>query len=154
MTTTPAFLRRIRRLIVVSIIALGLISLLADAADVGWVPVGLMIGGWVTMPMLLARSLTQPKWRYLLVAPAAMVSAGLLTVAVGFDGSGSAGLGWWLMSAGVLAGATLGAWFWYRWAPVPRALDEPFSPARWTLVAIHAGLIAIGGILVVLGVLA
>ncbi|MEA2002106.1 MAG: hypothetical protein U9N84_09525 [Actinomycetota bacterium] len=152
MTTDPGFLRRIKRLILVSSVALGLICLLVlSTADVGWVPTSLIIGGWVSMPVLLAGSLSRPELRYLLTVPAGLVSVALFVVALGFDGSGSARLGWWAMTAGVLTGATLGAWFWYRWVPVPQALDEPFSRGRWALIAVHAGLVVVGGALVVLG---
>ncbi len=152
MTTDPRFLRRIKRLILVSAVALGFICLLVlSTEEVGWVPAGLIIGGWVSMPVLLACSLWWPQWRYLLTVPAGMVSTSLFVVALESDGSGSARLGWWLMTAGVLAGATLGTWFWYRWVPVPKNLDEPFSSGRWVLIGVHAGLILIGSGLVVLG---
>lgn len=149
MTTDPTFSRRIRRLILVSLVALGLISVLAVTSGyTGWAAIALLVGGWVTMPSLLARSLVRPQWRYLLAVPASAVSAGLVIIAAGFDGSAAARFGWWLMAAGVLTGGTLGGWFWYRWGPVPASLDEPFSTGRWVLVAVHAGLVVAGGLLV------
>lgn len=150
MTSDPQFARRIKRLVAVSGVALGGILLLQVATtDAGWVAVGLMIGGWVAMPSVLTGSLAKPQWRYLLAAPATMVSSSLIVTAVGFDGSNSARLGWWLIVAGVLFGGTLGTWFWYRWMPVPRIFDEPFSAGRWALVAAHAGLVVLGALLVV-----
>ena len=46
--------------------------------------------------------------------------------------------------AGILLGSVLGLWFWYRVLPVPAALDDPFSPGRWTLIGIHIALIVLG----------
>lgn len=141
-----------KRLIAVSAVALGLISVLVYATtDAGWVATGLMMAGWVSMPTLLARGLAKPPLRYLLVVPAGLVSTSLMIVALGFDGSPIAWVGWWLMTAGVLVGATLGGWLWYRWMPVPRVLQKPFSAGRRTLIAIHAGLVVAGGALVVFG---
>lgn len=149
MTDDPRFRRRIERLVLVSALALGLITLLVlGVPDTGWVPTGLIVGGWVTMPALLAASLAKPRMRYLLAIPAAMVSTSLLIVTVAADLSGWARLGWWLMTAGVLAGGTLGMWFWYRWVAVPQRLDEPFSAGRWALIAVHAGLVIAGGVVV------
>jgi hypothetical protein len=152
MTIDPSFARRLKRLIAVSAVALGLIFLLAyNTSGAGWISYGLLIGGWVSMPILLARSLERPMWRYLLAIPAGLVSSGLVIVAFGFDGSSVAQIGWWSMTAGVLLGGTLGGWFWYRWMPVPRILDQPFSTGRWALIAVHAGLIVAGGALVLFG---
>ena len=152
MTTDPSFARRLKRLIGVSTVALGLIFLLAyNTSEAGWISYGLLIGGWVSMPTLLARSVDQPMWRYLLAIPTGLVSSGLVIVALGFDGSSVAQIGWWSVTAGVLLGGTLGGWFWYRWVPVPRMLDQPFSTGRWVLIAVHAGLIVAGGALVFLG---
>ncbi len=149
-STDPHFQNRIKRLIAISAIALGSIWLLAlTAADADAVTTGLLIGGWMAMPLLLAAGLNRPRWRYLLVAPAGMVSAGLLVVALGFEGSSIAQIGWWLMTSGVLIGGTLGGWFWYRWLPVPRLLDQPFSTGRWALIALHTGLLIVGSALVV-----
>jgi hypothetical protein len=55
-----------------------------------------------------------------------------------------AALGWVLIAVGLLLGGLLGGWFWFRWAPVPRVLDEPFAPARWWLIAVHVGFICAG----------
>ncbi len=152
MTPDPLFEMRIRRLIVISAVALGLVCLLAfTRTNTEGIWLVLLVGGWISMPILLTGSLKRPVLRYLLTAPAAMVSAGLLGVALGFEGSAVAHLGWWIMTAGGSAGGTLGAWFWYRWVPVPRSLDRPFSTGRWTLITIHAGLVVAGGGLVLFG---
>jgi hypothetical protein len=152
MSTDPGFARRLRRLIAISAVALGLIFLLAyTTTDAGWIAYGLLIGGWLSMPLLLAVGSTRPLWRYLLVIPASLMTAGLVIVALESGSSAVARLGWWTMTAGLLVGGTLGAWFWYRWAPVPRRLDQPFAAGRWVLIALHAGLVVVGGILVMLG---
>ena len=152
MSSDPDIARRIKRLIAISAVALGLIFLLiCTAAEAGPGPTGLMIGGWATMPILLAGSLSSPRWRYLLAIPAGLVSASLLIVALGFEGSITARIGWWMMTAGVLEGGTLGGWFWYRWVPVPRPFDQPFSAGRWVLVALHAALVVTGGAFVAIG---
>lgn len=151
----PGFAARVRRLIIVSVVALGSISLLVVfAADSGWPPAALMITGWVLMPPLLASSLSKPKWRYLLPLPATTASVALLLVAVESTGSSWARAGWWMMAGGLLTGGSLGVWFWYRWLPVPRPLDEPFSTGRWLLVSAHVGLVAIGWLLVLFAKLA
>jgi hypothetical protein len=59
-----------------------------------------------------------------------------------------------LVTGGVLLGGLLGGRFWYRLLPVPRALDDPFSPARWTLVALHVTAILLGLALVTAAALA
>jgi hypothetical protein len=38
----------------------------------------------------------------------------------------------------------LGAWFWFRWLPVPRSLHNPFAPGRWVLIGVHVGMIIVG----------
>ena len=52
--------------------------------------------------------------------------------------------GWVLITTGVFLGGILGAWFWFRWLPVPAALADPFSRGRWALIAIHVCLIVFG----------
>lgn len=49
-----------------------------------------------------------------------------------------------MMTAGVLMGGVLGLWFWYRPAPVPLRLDDPFSRGRWLLIGAHVALIVVG----------
>jgi hypothetical protein len=149
-STDRRFVRRMKRLIGVSAIALGLITWLGLAvAGAGVLPNTLLVGGWVSMPLLLAAGLTRPGWRYLLAVPAGMVLAGLIVIALGAAEDPASRTGWWLMAGGILLGATLGGWFWYRWVPVPRFLDDPFSPVRWSLVAAHTGLVVLGFALVV-----
>jgi len=140
---------RIKRLVGISAIALGLIAVLVGAVpNLGWLPPTLMVIGWILMPLLLAYSLRHPAWRYLLAVPAAAVSIALLLVSIEFEGSAWATAGWWTMTTGVLLGGSLGTWFWYRWVPVPHQLSEPFSRGRWLLVGIHVGLIVSGWVLV------
>ena len=145
MTTDPGFVKRVNRLVAISATALGLIFFLAVATtDAGWMAYGLLLTGWVSMPTLLARSVTRPAWRYLLTIPASLTTVGVMIVALGYDGSVLATLGWWSIAAGLGVGGTLGAWFWYRWMPVPRIFDRPFSAGRWALIATHAGLVLLG----------
>jgi hypothetical protein len=152
MTADPRFTARVKRLVAVSAVALGLISLLVAmvTTDSGWYRTALAAAGWVLMPTLLGYSIRHPRWRYLLSVPTAAVSAALVLVATDAADSGWATAGWWLMTGGVLTGGLLGAWFWYRWLPVPRRFDDPFSPGRWALVAAHTGVIVAGWLLVFL----
>lgn len=111
-----------------------------------------MIGlGWLTMPTLLAASLRRPLLRYLLAVPATFVWIGLLATTVMFDGGGWALVGWWMITAGIGLGAMMGMWLWFRWLPVPRQLDEPFSNARWSLIGVHVALVVFGVVFVFLG---
>ena len=145
MTLDARFAGRIRRLSAVSSVALGVISLLAlTTTDMGWWVVALLAAGWITMPTVLVASLARPRLRYLLTVPASVVSLGLLLTAITYDGSVLATIGWWLMAVGVWLGAVLGAWFWFRLAPVPDLLDQPFSAARSSLVALHVALVVSG----------
>jgi hypothetical protein len=73
------------------------------------------------------------------------VSVGLLAIAVGWlPAERAAAGGWLLMTAGVALGGALGLWLWYRLVPVPAALDDPFSPLRWSLVGVHVSLVVVG----------
>jgi hypothetical protein len=149
MTSDERFAERVTRLVVVSSVALGVIFWLGfDAIGGGWGAAAMLGMGWISMPTILGLSLYRPHLRYLLLVPASLVSLGLLITALDFDGSGVAASGWWLMTIGVWLGAGLGGWFWFRWAPVPRALDDPFSQARWSLIAVHVALISAGAALV------
>lgn len=150
MSTARRFRGRLRRLVVVSSVALGLITLFAAlATDAPPLVIGLLASGWILMPVLLYASMDRPRIRYLLALPATLVAAGLITVAVDFEGETITRVGWWLITAGVLFGGSLGTWFWYRWMPVPEALEDPFSPGRIALIAVHVGLVVIGMGLVV-----
>lgn len=145
MSLDPRFGRRLRRLIGVSLVALGLVTTLALAkAQAEGLTIVLLASGWALMPTLLYFGLKRPRWRYLLTLPAALVAAGLLRVNVIVTEPAVAVIGWWLITVGVIVGAGLGGWFWYRWLPVPTSLEDPFSTGRWTLIAIHIGLIAAG----------
>ena len=152
MTSDPRFARRIRRLTAVSSVALGVITILAfDAIGWSW-GATVMIGlGWITMPVTLAASLRRPPIRYLLVVPSSLVSIGVLGTALTYSDGGTSLVGWWMITAGIGLGASLGMWFWYRWAPVPVRLDRPFSAGRWGLIAIHVALVVVGALLVLAG---
>jgi hypothetical protein len=152
MTADLRFEGRVRRLVAVSSIALGVVFLLALDA-IGWASgASAMIGlGWITMPTILAASLRRPKIRYLLAVPATLVSLGVLVTALVSEGGGAAFLGWWMMTAGIGFGAGLGMWFWFRWMPVPELLDRPFSAARWSLIGVHVTLIVAGLLVVFFG---
>jgi hypothetical protein len=146
------FERRVRRLAVVSAVALGLVWLLATTTLDAPVAVDLaFLGGWMLMPLTLVASLARPRLRYGLVVPATLVSLGLLAVSVAWlPPEPVAAAGWWLMTAGIAVGGGLGLWLWYRLLPVPAALEDPFAPARWALIAVHVGLVVMGFILAAL----
>ena len=149
LTSNRLFEHRIRRLIVISSVALGVIWGLAfvDDADL-WILIALAIG-WVTMPTILALSLHRPMLRYALLVPATAVSIGLIGMTL--TAPDSTDVGWLLITLGVLVGGALGAWFWFRWLPVPRALDDPYGAPRVALVGLHTGLVLIGAAMVVAG---
>ena len=150
LTADTVFQRRVRRLVALSAVALGLMLWLAASDGAQWWVLALIGVGWVLMPTFLAMSLSKPWVRYMLIVPATTVSLGLIAMTLATEGSAS--VGWMLLTLGVLAGGTLGIWFWYRWFPVPRLLDDPFGWPRLTLIALHLGLILVGfGILIALG---
>ena len=149
LSADPRFARRVRRLIAVSVVALGVITLLAWDDGASGMAVALLAVGWATMPSVLAVSLRAPRTRYLLVVPATVVTLGLLLVST--SDAGSARLGWWSITAGVGLGGVLGMWLWYRLMPVPRCLDDPFAAGRWALITVHVAAIAVGVVLVALG---
>lgn len=142
LTDDQVFSHRIRRLVVISAVALGVIWGLAYLQGAtAWSQL-LIALGWLLMPVLLARSLRRPALRYLLVLPASCVSLGLIGVVLSQPAATM--VGWILVTIGVLIGGTLGMWFWYRWAPVPPILENPFGSSRLVLIAVHAGLILVG----------
>lgn len=106
--------------------------------------INLLAAGWLLMPTLLFASIDRPKLRSLLTLPATLVAAGLVIVATGGEGDSMFIAGWWTITAGVLFGGGLGAWFWYRWMPIPKALDDPFSVGRMALITFHVTLILVG----------
>ena len=131
---------------------LGVITLLAALSPQSKpLALGLLVAGWILMPTTLDLSVQRPRLRYALAVPAALVAAGLISVATSSPGWSMATIGWWLLTAGVLFGGTLGMWFWYRWMPVPHDLDNPFSVRRATLIVVHVGMILVGITLIILG---
>ena len=84
---------------------------------------------------------TRLPWVYLAIA---LVSLGLLGIAIGSAPGGLAGLGWLLILAGIMLGGLMGLWFWFRVLPVPPALDAPDGVGRWAIIAVHVGLIVVG----------
>jgi hypothetical protein len=151
MSADSRFARRVRRLIAVSAVALGVITLLARDHGASAMAMVLLAVGWVTMPSVLAASLRVPRMRYLLVVPAAATILGLLLVSTSSADAGLVPLGWWSITAGVGLGGVLGVWFWYRWMPVPRRLEDPFAGGRWALITVHVAAVAVGVVLVALG---
>lgn len=146
------FERRVGRLVVVSAVALGVITVLAIVGTDApvWV-IATLAAGWVLMPLLLGASLMVPRLRYGLALPAVLVLVGLVAICAAWPPTAwFAVAGWWVTTGGVAMGSTLGTWFWYRMLPVPARLDDPYAPARLRLIAIHAGLVVIGISLVAL----
>lgn len=144
---------RVKRLGLVSMVALGLIWFLAvaDLEAPMWVD-GMLASGWVLMPTVLFASLARPRLRYALVLPASLVGVGLLAICAGWLPSEPlAAAGWWLMTAGIALGGVLGLWFWYRLVPVPAFLDDLNSAGRWGLIGLHVALMVVGWGLAVAG---
>jgi hypothetical protein len=106
---------------------------------------GALAGGWLLMPSILALSLRWPRLRYALIVPSSFVSVALVAIcATELPEDIVAGTGWLLVTVGVLFGGVLGAWFWFRWMPVPTSLVDPFSLGRWALIAVHVSPIVAG----------
>ena len=157
MTRDSRFGVRVIRLAATSVVALGLIwgfqfATLETPAFAGIS----LAAGWASMPVLLIASLRWPMARYGLAIPSTLVGVGLIAICLTAlpSGWGADRVGWLMTTAGVLMGGVLGLWFWFRLAPVPRFLDDPFSPGRWTLVTVHIALIVVGLALVGSGALA
>jgi hypothetical protein len=140
------FAGRVRRLGFTAMVALGVLWALATITLGAPVAVDLaLLLGWLLMPALLFASLRDPRWRYALVLPSTLVGVPLLAICAFWLPEGPvAAAGWLLVTAGILLGSVLGLWFWYRLLPVPSALDDPFSPGRWTLIGIHIAMIVLG----------
>ena len=154
MSADPRFSRRVIRLALTSLVALGLIfGLWAESAD-RFVAIGVALAaGWVLMPSVLLVSLRRPSIRKGVAVPASLVGGGLIALCLwDLPRAPAARAGWLLITAGIVLGAFLGAWFWFRWLPVPERLHDPFAPGRWALIAIHVGLIVTGLLLVGLSV--
>lgn len=149
----PGFRRRVGRLSVVSMVALGLIWALAMTTTDAPIPLDVALFlGWILMPTTLVASLGEPRIRYALIIPATLVTLGLLGICLGWlPSSPLAVAGWWLLAGGVGYGGLLGLWFWYRLVPVPAMFDDPFSPGRWALISAHVGAVVIGFVLALLG---
>jgi hypothetical protein len=142
----PAFALRIKRLGWTSIVALGVITALAALTlDVPLPVISALAAGWLLMPAILFASLDRPRLRYGLALPASLVGVALLAICLAWlPAAPLPAVGWALMTIGVAMGGLLGLWFWYRLLPVPRALDDPYAPARLALIGIHIGFIAVG----------
>lgn len=140
------FRHRVVRLMITSLLALSSISLLAFATleTSMAVRIGLAAGS-LLMPLTLGLSLRWPTFQNALIIPSLLVSLSLLAIC-GFHlpTDRIARAGWLLITVGIMAGGALGAWFWFRWAPVPATLADPFSSGRWALIGIHAGLVVAG----------
>jgi hypothetical protein len=146
MTSDPRFASRVVRLAGISVVALAAIFLQWAWTGTGSATILIALGvGWILMPTLLMLSMRWPEIRYGVVVPAAAVSLALVAICLwNLPPSPIARSGWLVISSGVLLGSLLGAWFWLRWLPVPRKLDDAYSPGRWMLIAVHAGLIVSG----------
>lgn len=147
MSGEEAFLPRVRRLAAVSSVALGVIWLLAAETTRPHHPAidTALFAGWLTMPTVLWGSIRRPSIRPLVFIPSALVTLGLIALCLtALPEEGMARTGWALVTAGILFGGVLGGWFWFRWFPVPPALDSPFSRGRWALIWAHVAMIVAG----------
>lgn len=153
LSTNARFARRVKRLALTSVVALGLIWWLAVTTLAAPPIVGIALAaGWVLMPAVLAASLTRPRLRYALVVPATLVGVALLAVLIWWRPLDPlAAAGWLLITAGISLGGVLGLWFWFRLLPVPEPLDHPFSRGRLALIGLHVGLIVSGLVLAAVG---
>jgi hypothetical protein len=149
LSADPTFARRVRRLGLVSLVALGAIwGLAVTTLDAPPIVDGALLAGWALMPAILFASLARPMLRYGLTLPATLVTLGLLAIVVAWlPASPTVAAGWVLMLLGVGLGGGMGLWLWYRLLPVPAVLAQPFSPARWLLIGVHVALIVIGVLL-------
>ncbi len=150
LTGDRLFTHRVRRLVAISTVALGVIWGLAFLEEASAWILALLAVGWVSMPIILAASLHRPSLRYALVVPSGTVSVGLIGMVMAAPEETVTG--WLLITAGILLGGLLGVWFWFRWLPVPRILDDPFGWPRVTLVGLHLALILVGAALVWAGI--
>jgi hypothetical protein len=146
LTADPLFARRVRRLVVVSAVALGLIAWLAIRSGGPRAAVVLLVLGWAIMPAVLAASLSRPRMRYALVLPATLATLGLVGMVLSTGGAEM--IGWMLITVGIAVGGCLGMWLWYRWFPVPYVLDDPYGTPRLMLLSIHIILVISGAVVV------
>jgi hypothetical protein len=147
LTADPLFARRVRRLVVVSAVALGLIAWLAIRSGGPRAAVVLLVLGWAIMPAVLAASLSRPRLRYALVLPATLVTLGLVGMVLSTGGAEM--IGWILVTLGIAIGGSLGMWLWYRWFPVPYVLDDPYGVPRLMLLSVHIVLVISGVVVIV-----
>jgi hypothetical protein len=112
-----------------------------------------LLSGWLLMPAVLFASIPLPSLRPLLILPATLITTPVLAIAVWWSPERPLlSLGWSLLAVGLLIGAAAGGWFWFRWGPpVPAAFADPFSPARWAIIAIHVGSLCAGFVLAAWG---
>ncbi|MCC6312707.1 MAG: hypothetical protein IT337_01740 [Thermomicrobiales bacterium] len=153
LSANARFTGRVRRLAGVAAVALGVVWWLAatDAAAPRWAATALLMGWWSMTPLLMM-SLLRPSLRLLLVVPSTLVTLGLLGMLPGAFAAGElAAVGWASLFAGIVLGDLLGLWFWLRLAPVPAALEHPFSRGRWALIVVHVACILVGIALAALG---
>ena len=147
MTADSRFAIRVIRLAATSVVALGLIwgFQFTTLQTPAFVSISLA-AGWALMPVLLMASLRWPMARFGLALPSTLVGGGLVAICLTAlpPDWGAARVGWLMTTAGVLMGGVLGLWFWFRLAPVPRFLDDPFGSGRWALVVVHIALIVAG----------
>ena len=106
------------------------------------------------MPSVLALSLWRPAFRYGLILPSSLVVLPLLSICAVWLPSGIAGLGWLVLTGGVMLGSGLGLWFWYPWIPVPHELSDPFSFWRLRLIGWHVGMTVSGMVILTVTVAA
>ena len=146
LTTDPRFTKRVVRLTITSAFALALIWFLSTVTLQPHPMIGRGLAlGWLLMPSILGLSLRWPRLRYALIVPSTLVTVALLAICMtALPDNKVIGTGWVLITGGVLLGALLGAWFWFRWMPVPARLSDPFSQGRSALIVVHVGLIAVG----------
>ncbi|MFO7699617.1 MAG: hypothetical protein R6W79_03295 [Acidimicrobiia bacterium] len=147
LTANSLFSRRVRRLVVVSAVALGLISWLAIRSGGPRAAVVLLVLGWAIMPAVLAASLSRPRMRYALVLPATLATLGLVGMVLSTDSAEM--IGWVLVTLGIAVGGFLGMWLWYRWFPVPYVLDDPYGVPRLMLLSVHIVLVISGVVVIV-----
>ena len=139
--------RRIRRLTLVSTIALGIIWWLSKETTYAAMPTRLALAlGWLLMPTVLLASLRLPRARLGLALPATLVTVALaaISIAAWRDGSATAP-GWSLLLLGITFGDLLGGWLWFGLLPIPPGLRDPGSVARWLLILVHIGPV-VGGL--------
>jgi hypothetical protein len=149
-TTVPAV--RIRRLAVVSAVALGIVYLLATRSQHGSPAIeAALFSGWLLMPIALSLCLVRPRLLLGLLVPSTLVTLGLAALSLNAVQAESAEApGWLVLTSGVVLGDLLGVWFWFGFAPVPYPLRDPFSFGRSALILIHVTLVVAGMALVAL----